>query len=61
MGSAMDTAHGRAADAELDIPKDTIALALGHGGSTVTDIYINYDLRKVDVANRQIIDLIVKK
>ena len=47
--------------AELDIPKDTIALALGHGGSTVTDIYINYDLRKVDVANRQIIDLIVKK
>ena len=47
--------------AELDIPKDTIALTLGHGGSTVTDIYINYDLRKVDVANRQIIDLIVKK
>lgn len=47
--------------AELDIPKDTIALALGHGGSTVTDVYINYDLRKVDRANRQIIDLIVKK
>ena len=47
--------------AELDIPKDTIALALGHGGTTVTDIYINYDLRKVDRANRQIIDLIVKK
>lgn len=40
----------------LDIPFTTIAAGLGHGGNTVTDIYIDYDYSKVDRANRQIID-----
>jgi len=42
--------------ASLDIPKETIAAALGHGGNTVTDIYIDFDRRKVDEANRKVID-----
>lgn len=44
--------------AELDIPKETIAAGLGHGGGSVTDIYIRFDQRKVDDANRRIIDYI---
>ena len=44
---------------ELDIPKETIDHALGHGNNTVTDIYINFDMRKVDKANRQVIDFIL--
>lgn len=44
--------------ASLDIPKDTIAAALGHGGNTVTDIYIEPDQRKVDDANRKVIDYV---
>ena len=42
--------------ASLDIPKETIAAGLGHGGNTVTDIYIDFDRRKVDEANRRVID-----
>jgi site-specific recombinase XerD len=42
--------------AGLDIPKETIAAALGHGGNTVTDIYIAFDQRKIDKANRQVLD-----
>lgn len=42
--------------AALDIPKETIAAALGHGGNTVTDIYIDFDQRKVNEANRKILD-----
>ena len=42
--------------ASLDIPKETIAAALGHGGNTVTDIYIDFDRQKVDDANRRVID-----
>lgn len=43
--------------ASLDIPKETIAAALGHElGNTVTSIYIDYDIRKVDAANRLVID-----
>lgn len=45
--------------ASLDIPKETIAAALGHGGNTVTDIYIDFDQRKVDDANRQVIDWVL--
>lgn len=45
--------------ASLDIPKDTIAAALGHGGNTVTDIYIEFDKRKVDVANRRVLDWVL--
>lgn len=45
--------------AELEIPKETIAAALGHGGNTVTDIYIDFDRKKVDVANRRLIDWVL--
>lgn len=44
--------------AGLDIPKETIAAALGHGGDSVTDIYIDFDQRKVDAANRRVIDYV---
>ena len=44
--------------AELDIPKETIAAGLGHGGNSVTDIYIDFDMKKVDAANRQILDYV---
>jgi integrase len=40
----------------LGIQRDTIAHALGHGLSTVTDIYIDFDLSKVDEANSKVID-----
>lgn len=44
---------------ELDIPKETISAALGHRiGSKTTGIYINFDQRKIDVANKQVIDYI---
>ena len=45
--------------AGLDVPKETIAAALGHGASTVTDVYIDFDRRKVDAANRRVIDLVL--
>lgn len=45
--------------ASLDIPKETIAAALGHAGNTVTDIYIDFDQRKVDEANRRVIDWVL--
>lgn len=41
--------------ARLDIPKETIARGLGHSSGSVTDIYIDYDMRKVHNANRKII------
>ena len=45
--------------ADLDIPKETIAAALGHGGNSVTDIYINFNQRKIDEANREVIDWVL--
>lgn len=46
--------------AELDIPKETIAAGLGHNiGSPITSIYIDFNLKKVDEANRKIIDYIL--
>lgn len=45
--------------ASLDIPKDTIAHALGHGNNTVTDIYIDFDQSKVDEANRKVLDWVL--
>lgn len=45
--------------AELEIPKETIAAALGHGGNDVTDIYIKFDSRKIDDANRKVIDYVL--
>lgn len=48
--------------AELDIPKETIAAGLGHDmGNTTTAIYINYNIKKVDAANRKIIDYLNRK
>lgn len=47
--------------ASLDIPKDTIAHALGHGNSTVTDIYIDFDQDKVDKANRKVLNWVLYK
>lgn len=45
--------------ASLDIPKETISEALGHSfGLSVTSIYIKFDERKVDKANRRVIDLV---
>jgi hypothetical protein len=43
---------------ELDIPDDTIRLALGHGAKTVTDVYIKRNLKKIDDANRRVIDYV---
>lgn len=46
--------------ASLDIPKETISAALGHEiGSRVTSIYINFDHKKVDEANRKVIDYVL--
>lgn len=45
--------------ASLDIPKETIAQALGHAQNTVTDVYIQFDRRKVDAANRRVIDYVL--
>lgn len=47
--------------AELEIPKETIGAALGHAGTSVTDIYINFDRKKIDEANRKVINYILRK
>ena len=45
--------------ARLDIPKETIAAGLGHAqNATVTDVYIDFDRKKVDVANRRVLDYV---
>ena len=45
--------------ASLDIPKETISAALGHEiGSPITSIYIRLDQKKVDEANRMVIDYV---
>jgi len=40
---------------ELDIPKETIKKGLGHGIDDVTDIYIKFNPKKVDKANKKVI------
>jgi hypothetical protein len=45
--------------ANIDIPKETTAVALGHGSKTVTDIYIDFDQVKVDRANRKVLDYVL--
>jgi integrase len=43
----------------LGIGKDIVSLALGHSyGNAVTDNYIEYDMKVVDQANRQLLDAI---
>jgi len=46
--------------AELDVPDPTISLGMGHriAGHRTTAVYIKRDQRKVDEANRQVIDYI---
>ena len=45
---------------EIGIPKDIIAQALGHSdGHDVTNIYIREDVRKVDEANRRVLDWVL--
>lgn len=46
--------------ASLDISIETISAGLGHEyGNRITAIYINYDNKKVDVANRKVIDWVL--
>lgn len=47
--------------ANLDVPMEIIGRALGHSWvtNTVTSIYINFDNRKVDEANRKVLDAIL--
>lgn len=44
---------------EIDIPFDVIAHALGHGSRTVTDVYINFNQKKIDDANRKVMDYVL--
>ena len=45
---------------ELDIPMETISAALGHSfGNATTAIYINFQQKKVDEANRKVIDYVL--
>ena len=45
---------------ELDIPVETISAALGHSyGNPTTAIYINFNQKKVDEANRKVIDYVL--
>ena len=45
---------------ELDIPNETISAALGHSiTNKTTAIYIDYNMSKVDAANRKVIDYVL--
>lgn len=44
--------------AELEIPRETIALCLGHAWTDVTAHYISYDAKRIDDAVRKIIDYV---
>ena len=48
--------------ASLDIPKEIIAHALGHSwaDSTTTDIYIKFNEKKIDDANRKVINYVLE-
>ena len=48
--------------AEIDIPDPTITLGMGHktAGHKTTAIYIKRDMKKVDEANRLVIDYVTK-
>lgn len=46
--------------AELDIPKETISAALSHSEGDTTSIYIRFNYKKVDEANRKVIDYVFK-
>jgi len=44
----------------IDIPNEVITEALGHEyGNRITNIYIRFDIKKVDIANRKVIDWVL--
>lgn len=45
--------------ADLDIPDAVISQALGHSNAGVTEIYIRRNLKKVDEANRRVLDWVL--
>ena len=46
--------------ADIDIPDRVIAEALGHEhGNRITNIYINFNIKKVDAANRKVLDWVL--
>jgi hypothetical protein len=47
---------------EIDIPMEVIGRALGHAmwDNAVTSTYIKYDTKKIDEANRKVIDYLNK-
>jgi site-specific recombinase XerD len=45
---------------KIGVSRDTIRYALGHSLSTVTDIYIDYDLAAVDQANQLVAEYLSK-
>ncbi len=45
---------------ELDVPIETVSHALGHSiGSPTTDIYVRFNQKKIDEANRKVIDYLL--
>ncbi len=44
---------------DLDIPERTVSAALGHSSKSVTDVYVNFDRRKIDKANRKMLDYVL--
>lgn len=41
---------------KIDIPEKTIGMALAHANTTITSGYISFDHKKIDEANRKVID-----
>lgn len=46
--------------ADLDISDEVISMALGHSKNNVTETYIKRNREKVDIANRKVIDFLLK-
>ena len=42
----------------IGIPKTIIAKGMAHAANTITDVYIDFEWKLLDVANREIIDTI---
>ena len=47
--------------AELEISKETIGAALGHSDKSVTNIYINFNQKKIDDSNRKVLDYVFQR
>jgi site-specific recombinase XerD len=43
----------------IGVPKDDIRSLLGHGENSITDIYIDLDLERIDQAMRSVLDALV--